>query len=52
MMEKASVLLNKGNAELLSCLEDGLIVLASAGGSHVFDAGPCRAVNVVGEGEL
>lgn len=35
VVEQADVLLNEGNAQLLGCLEDGLVVLAAAGSSNV-----------------
>jgi hypothetical protein len=37
-VEQTDVLLDKGNAELLSSIEDGRIVLATAGGSNILDS--------------
>jgi hypothetical protein len=38
VVEQTDVLLDKGNAELLSSIEDGRIVLATAGGSNILDS--------------
>ncbi len=51
-MEEAGVLLHKGDAQLLSGAENRAIVLATAGGSNVLDAGAGGAIDVIGEGEL
>jgi hypothetical protein len=52
VVEEACVLLNKRDAELLSGLEDGHVVLAAAGSSDVLDARAGGAVDIVNEGEL
>lgn len=52
MVEQSDVLLNKGNAELLSSLKHGTVVLAAARGSNVLDAGARGAEDIVNEGEL
>jgi hypothetical protein len=38
VVEQTDVLLDKGNAELLSSIEDGRIVLATTGGSNILDS--------------
>lgn len=52
MVEQTSVLLDKGNAQVLGRLEDGAVVLAAAGGGDVVDAGAGCSEDVVDEGEL
>lgn len=52
MVEQTSVLLDKGNSQLLGRLEDGAVVLATAGGGDVVDAGAGCSEDVVDEGEL
>lgn len=52
MVEQADALLDKDNSQLLSGLEDGTVVLATAGGGNVLDAGAGGAEDVVNEGEL
>lgn len=52
MVEEPNVLLDKGNAQLLGRVEDGLVVLATCGGSDVLDSGAVGAEDVVDEGEL
>lgn len=51
-MEKASALLDEGNAELLGSLKDRSIVLATARSSNVLDTRAGSAENVVDKGEL
>ena len=38
VVEQTDVLLDKGDAQLLGCLEHGAVVLAAAGGSNVPDS--------------
>ena len=45
-------LLHEDDAELLSRLENGAVVLAATGGRNVLDAGAAGAVDVVYEREL
>lgn len=52
MVEQASALLNEHNAKLLRSLEDGTVVLATAGGGDVLDTGAGSTEDVVNEGEL
>ena len=52
MVEESDVLLDEYDAELLGRLVDGRVVLAPAWCRDVLGAGPVRAVDVVGEGEL
>ena len=52
VVEQTGVLLDEGDAELLGGLENGTVVLATAGGGNVLDAGASGAVDVVDEGEL
>lgn len=51
-MEQTDTLLNEGNAQLLSGLEDGSVVLAAGGGGNVLDTRAGGAEDVVDEGEL
>ena len=52
VVEQTGVLLDEGDAELLSGLEDGTVVLGTAGSRNVLDAGASGAVDIVDEGEL
>lgn len=52
VVEQTDTLLNEGDAQLLSSLEDGGIVLATSGGGDVLDTGAGSAEDVVNEGEL
>ena len=52
MVEKTDTLLNKGDAQLLSSLEDGGVVLAASRGGNVLDARAGGTEDVVDEGEL
>ena len=52
MVEQTGVLLDEGDTELLSGLEDGAVVLATTGSGNVLDTGASGAVNIVDEGEL
>lgn len=52
MVEQTDALLNKGDAQLLSGLEDGGVVLAAGGGGNVLDTGAGGTEDVVDEGEL
>jgi hypothetical protein len=52
VVEQTDGLLNKGDAQLLSGLEDGGVVLAAGRGGNVLDTGAGGAEDVVDEGEL
>lgn len=52
VVEQTSALFDKDNAELLGGLEDGTVVLATAGSRDVLGAGTGRTEDVVDEGEL
>lgn len=52
MVEQTDTLLNKGDAQLRSSLEDGGVVLAASGGGNVLDARARGTEDVVDEGEL
>lgn len=52
MVKQADALLDKGDAQALSSLEDGRVVLAAGGSSDVLDTRASSAENVVDEGEL
>jgi len=52
VVEQASALLNEGNAELLSSLEDRYVVLAATRSRDILDARASCAVDVVDKWEL
>lgn len=52
MMKQPYVLLDESDAQALCCFDYRAVVLAACWGGHVFDAGACRAEDVVREGEL
>jgi hypothetical protein len=51
-MEEADVLFDEGDAELLSRLDNGNVILAAQRGGNVLDSGTGSAVDVVSEREL
>ncbi len=51
-VEETGVLLDKGDAQLLGRLKDGLVVLAAQRGCDVLGTRTSSPVDVVGEGEL
>jgi hypothetical protein len=52
MVEKTDALLDKGDAELLGCLEDSLVVLGTGWSSDVLHTATAGSENVVDEWEL
>lgn len=52
MVEKTNVLFNESDAQLLSRLKNGLVILAATWGRNVLGSRLSSAVHVVGEGEL
>lgn len=52
VVEETNVLLDEGDAELLRCLEDGLVILATARSSNVLGSRLGSTVHIVGEWEL
>jgi hypothetical protein len=52
VVEKADILLNKGDAQLLGRFEDGPVVLAASRSCDVLDTRASRAEDVVDEWKL
>lgn len=52
MVKEADALLDKGNAELLSCVHNGVVVLGASWCSNVLDTRAVGTEHVVDEWEL